>query len=92
MSNRLSLTFAVFSSALLFAACVADLGDAPGAHHGVGGQNAFGEGGSTGGGTGGTTGSGTGSDPEAPERRAPALAAAAPEGTRRVRAAAPRAA
>jgi hypothetical protein len=60
MSNRLSLTFAVFSSALLFAACVADLGDAPGAHHGVGGQNAFGEGGSTGGGTGGTTGSGTG--------------------------------
>ena len=60
MSNRISLTFAVFSSALLFAACVADLGDAPGAHHGVGGENAFGEGGSTGGGNGGTTGSGTG--------------------------------
>ncbi len=66
MSNRSSLTFAVFSCALLFAACVADLGDAPGDIHGAAGENGSGDGGSTGGGiagakgTGGTTGGGTG--------------------------------
>jgi hypothetical protein len=66
MSSRSSLTFAVFSSALLFAACVADLGDAPGDNHGAAGENGSGDGGSTGGGnagakgTAGTTGSGTG--------------------------------
>jgi hypothetical protein len=50
----------------LFAACVADLGDAPGDNHGAAGENGSGDGGSTGGGnagakgTAGTTGSGTG--------------------------------
>ena len=60
MSNRPSLTFAVFSSALLFAACVADLGDAPGSHPGGAGENGSGEGGQTGGSVAGTTGNGAG--------------------------------